>query len=142
MLDAVMIADVGFGSFLIRPARCCLDSGGGYTHRAPTQAGRSVFLQKFLNDTLGLAIFALPEVVMTDSSFPIDEEIRDASDHLCVRRNLSMCCAGAVAISRRLANDANADSGVDEVAAVLRAAGSGDQYLSEGDAAARRVGGR
>jgi hypothetical protein len=59
------------------PARCRLDSVSGYANGALIQASGSVFLQKRSWMTRSdLAIFALPEVVITNSSFPVDEVLR------------------------------------------------------------------
>jgi hypothetical protein len=69
------VANIGFGRSHIS-AGCCLDSGSGYANRAVIQASRSVFLEKFLYNALEVAIFALTEVVITNSPFPVDEILR------------------------------------------------------------------
>jgi len=69
---AATIADVGLGRSFVSAGRC-LNSVRGYANDAPIQTCGSVLLQKFLDDALGLAIFTLPEVVISYSSFPIDE---------------------------------------------------------------------
>ena len=47
-----------------------------YRNRAVIQANSSVFFQEFLDDTLDLGVFALPNVLKSDSSFPIDKVLR------------------------------------------------------------------
>src|SRR6202011_2197492 len=68
------IADIGFGrSDLV--AWWCPDSVRGYVNRAAPQSGGSIVLQKLLDDTFGLAVISLAEVVITNSPFPIDEVV-------------------------------------------------------------------
>ena len=74
MLGAT-IADIGLGRLDISARRRC-DPISSYAIRDPGQNGGPVFFQKFLDDPLGLGIFAFAEVVITDSSFRIDEIIR------------------------------------------------------------------
>src|SRR5580658_9631919 len=69
-----MIADIGLGRLLVS-AWGRLDSVGGDPNCALIQVGGSVCLKKFLNDMLGLAVVALPEVVISNSSIPVDEVI-------------------------------------------------------------------
>lgn len=66
------VADVGFGRLHIL-AGGCFDPVGGNSNQAPVHAVGAVFFQKFLYGALRLAIFAFPEVVITNSSIPIDE---------------------------------------------------------------------
>src|SRR5262249_36469430 len=70
----VIVAGVGLGRLHIL-ARRRLGPCGGYPNRAIVGAGCSVFTQEFLDDALGLFIFALAAVVMTDSPSAIDEVV-------------------------------------------------------------------
>src|SRR5580658_282070 len=72
---SLTVADVRFGGSLIS-ARCGLHSVSRYADRAPIQASGSVFLEKFLDDALTLGVFALTEVVIANSSLPIDKVLR------------------------------------------------------------------
>src|SRR5207245_10295796 len=69
------IADIGFRRSHIVAGRR-LGSVSRYTDRARIQASGSVLPQKFLNNMLGPFILALAEVVIADSSLPIDELVR------------------------------------------------------------------
>src|ERR1700730_7442070 len=69
-----LVAGVGLGRLHI-PARGRLSSCSGYESRATVQVACSVFTQEFLDDALGLLIFAFAEVVITDSPSPIDEVV-------------------------------------------------------------------
>jgi hypothetical protein len=68
------IADIGFGRLLVS-AWGRLDSVIGYVNWVLIQAGGSVCLEKILDDTFGLAIVALSEVVIPNASIPVDEII-------------------------------------------------------------------
>ena len=69
------VANVRFGRLHIS-AWACLDTVAGNAQRAQIRAGGSILLQKFLNKMLGLALIALPEVVITDLPSLIYEILR------------------------------------------------------------------
>jgi hypothetical protein len=54
----------------------CLDSLAPYIHRACVQGGGSVFFEKALHHPLELPVFSLLKVVITNSSFPVDQVLR------------------------------------------------------------------
>jgi hypothetical protein len=68
------ITDIGLGRLLVS-AGGRLDSVSGYPNRALIQAGGSVCPERFLNDMLGLAVVALPEMVIPNPSIAVDEII-------------------------------------------------------------------
>ena len=76
---SLTIADVGFGRLHIgRQAPPPTPLAEMLTMPSP-QPVAPFILQKLLDDTLGFAVFAFSEMVITNSSFAIDEVKRAAS---------------------------------------------------------------